>query len=95
MEATQKPTFKQKLETLMNEYGPVALGVYLSLFGVVMLGFVVAIKMGFKPDSAAGEAGTWFAAWLAAKATTPLRIAATFALTPLVAKLWQKKPRAS
>jgi hypothetical protein len=34
--------------------------------------------------------GTIGAGWLAAKATMPIRILATLALTPLIAVLWRK-----
>jgi hypothetical protein len=80
----------QKLKTLMNEYGPLALGVYLCTFVVAMAGFSTALAMGAQVESACGAAGTLGAAWLATKATQPLRIAATLGLTPLVAKVWRR-----
>ena len=75
---------KDRLKALLAEYGRLALYTYLGLFAVVMTGFVVAIQAGFDVASAHGTLGVVGAAWLATKATQPLRIAATLALTPLV-----------
>ena len=71
----------------MNDYGGVALGVYLSIFVVAMVIFSSAIAFGAQVESGTGAATTLGAAWLATKATQPLRIIATLGLTPLVAKL--------
>ena len=78
---------KDKLKNLLAEYGQIALGVYFVLFALTMAGFIIAFKAGFEPDSSAGTAGTIGAAWLATKATQLLRIAATLALTPVVASV--------
>lgn len=75
---------KERLKTLLAEYGQLALYTYLGLFVVVLLGFVVAIKAGFEVGSTGGTLTVVGAAWLATKATQPLRIAATLGLTPLV-----------
>lgn len=80
----------QKLKALMNEYGGVAIGVYLSTFVVAMVVFSSAIAFGAQIESTAGTAGTLGAAWVLTKATQPVRIIATLALTPLVAKLWRR-----
>jgi hypothetical protein len=77
----------KKLKQLIEDYGFIALGTYMGTFAVAMVGFVVAIRLGFEPDGVAGGAGTLLAAWLATKATQPIRIAATLALTPVVARL--------
>lgn len=79
-----KPGIKERLNALMAEYGTVALYVYFTIFGVVLVSFALAIQFGFKTDSTAATAGTWGAAWVATKLTQPLRIAATFLLTPIV-----------
>ena len=76
-----------KLKKLVSEYGPVALGTYLAIFALVLGGFAVAISLGLHVQSAAGTAGVLGAAWVAAKVTQPLRIAATLVLTPIVAKV--------
>jgi hypothetical protein len=85
---------KQRLKTLLAEYGRLALYTYLVLFVLVLLGFAGAIHLGVRAESAAGTAGLWGAAWLATKVTQPLRILAAVALTPLVAQVlkWRKKP---
>lgn len=70
---------------MLARYGPVALGVYLVIFVLTMAGFWTAIRLGYRPDSVSGTAGTLGAAWLATKLTQPLRIAATVLLTPLLA----------
>ena len=78
---------KARLEKLLAEYGRVALYTYLSLSLLAIVGFSVAIGVGFAPSSATGVFGVIGAGWLAAKATMPLRILATLALTPLIATL--------
>ena len=76
-----------KIKTLMAEYGGIAIGVYLSTFIIAMVIFSSAIAFGAQVESGTGAATTLGAAWLATKATQPLRIIVTIALTPLVAKL--------
>lgn len=78
---------KARLQKLLAEYGKVALYTYLALSLLAIVGFSVAIGLGFGAESATGVIGTIGAGWLAAKATMPLRILATLALTPLVASL--------
>lgn len=87
----QKTSLKQRLEEHLAEYGPIALVIYLSLSALTILGFYVAIKSGLRSgDSTSGDAGTLLAAWLAAKITLPLRIGATFILTPIAAAVLHK-----
>lgn len=85
---------RQRLKTLLAEYGRLALYTYLTLFVLVLLGFAGAIHLGVRTESTAGKAGLWGAAWLATKVTQPLRVLATVALTPLVAQVLKlrKKP---
>jgi len=78
---------KARLEKLLAEYGRVALYTYLSLSLLTIAGFSIAIGAGIAPSSATGVFGVIGAGWLAAKATMPLRILATLALTPLIATL--------
>ena len=85
-----------KLQTLLAEYGPIALAVYFTIFAVVLVGAWTAIHLGWRPESAGGSVGTFAAAYLATKVTQPLRIAATLALTPLVAlvhRRFARRPR--
>ena len=81
---------KQTLQRLLTEYGPVALAVYLAIFFAVLFGAWAAIQFGWRPDSVAGNVGTFTAAYLATKLTQPLRIAATIALTPLASRVHRR-----
>lgn len=82
---------REKLKKLLAEYGKLAIYVYFVIFAVVLVGFAVAIQTGMHVESTAGKAGLWGAAWVATKVTQPLRILATLALTPLVAKLVRRR----
>jgi hypothetical protein len=82
---------KARLEKLMAEYGTIALYTYLSLSLLAIIGFSVAFGIGAAPSSAVGFVGVIGAGWLAAKGTLPLRIPATLALTPLIARLVRKR----
>jgi hypothetical protein len=77
---------RDRMNALANEYGGVALGVYFTLFFGTWAGFTVAIARGFDGGSAAAGAGYIGGAYALTKLTQPVRIAATVALTPLVAK---------
>lgn len=81
---------RRTLKQILSEYGRVALVVYLVIFAVVLLGSWAAIHLGWRPESAAGSAGTFAAAYLFTKLTQPLRIGATVLLTPLVAKAHER-----
>jgi len=84
----------EKVKKLFADYGSIAVGTYLAIFAVVLAGFAVAIASGFHVHSAAGSAGVLGAAWVATKVTQPIRIVATAALTPFVARLWWRfRPR--
>lgn len=79
-------TFKE----ILAEYGTVALVVYLAIFVAVLAGSWAAIQFGWRPSSASGNVGAFTAAYIATKLTQPLRIAATLALTPFAAKLYER-----
>lgn len=94
-----KLPLKVRIERLISEYGRVAVIIYFTVFALVLVGFALAIQLlGYSVDSSAATrdpartasalstAGTWGAAWVATKVTQPLRVAATIALTPLVAR---------
>jgi hypothetical protein len=81
---------RKTVQHLLTEYGAVAVVVYFTIFFAVLFGFWAAIRFGWRPSSAAGSVGTWTAAYIATKLTQPLRIAATLALTPLVAKGYER-----
>ncbi|WP_224368016.1 FAM210A/B-like domain-containing protein [Hyalangium versicolor] len=89
---------KTRFTTLFNEYGLVAIVVHFTIFGLSILGFAVALRMGLDTqalsqklgvqlEGASGTAGTLFAAWLLSKAIQVPRIFATLVLTPLVGRI--------
>jgi hypothetical protein len=80
-----------RLKALIDKYGQLALIIYFVLFGLVFAGFIVAIRAGVHVRGAAGGAGLVGTAWVATKLTQPLRIFATLALVPLVARLRQRR----
>lgn len=81
---------RKTFKNILAEYGTTALVVYLVIFSVVLLGFWVGIRLGWQPESAAGNVGAFTAAYIATKVTQPLRIAATLLLTPFVARVWER-----
>jgi hypothetical protein len=86
---------RERLKRLLAEYGKLAIYIYIAIFAFVLVGFALAIQMGIKVDSAAGKAGVWGAAWVATKVAQPLRILATLALTPLLARLVHRRKPAN
>ena len=75
---------------LLKEYGAVAVVLHFTIFLAVLFGFWAAIRFGWRPESVAGGVGTFTAAYIATKLTSPLRIGMTILLAPLVAKLWER-----
>lgn len=80
----------QKLKDHFAEYGGIAIATYFVIFALTWSGFAVAIGRGVDVDGAVGDGSIIGAAWLATKATQPLRILATLAATPLVAAVWHR-----
>ena len=72
------------------QYGVTALVVHYVIFAIVITGFWAAIRSGWEPSGAGASVGTWTAAYLAAKITQPLRIVATVAITPFVARAYER-----
>ena len=81
---------RKTIKHILAEYGAVAVVVYFTIFFAVLGGFWLAIRFGWRPESAAGQVGAFTAAYLATKVTQPLRIGATLLLTPLVAKVYER-----
>ena len=81
---------RKTLKHILTEYGTVAVIVYFTIFFAVLFGFWAAIRFGWRTESTAGSVGTLTAAYIATKLTQPLRIAATLALTPLAATLYER-----
>jgi uncharacterized protein FAM210 len=88
----QLPTLsvKKTVQHLLAEYGTVAVIVYFVIFFAVLGGFWLAIRLGWRPSSAAGSVGSFAAAYIATKLTQPLRIGATLVITPFIAKLYER-----
>jgi hypothetical protein len=81
---------RKTFKNIMAEYGPLALVIYLTIFAVVLGAFWLGIRFGWRPESVAGDVGTFTAAYIATKLTQPFRIAGTLVLTPLVAQLYNR-----
>jgi ABC-type transport system involved in cytochrome c biogenesis permease component len=92
---TSKPTLKQRLTALGEEYGPVAFVVWFTLFFATLGGFWFAVSRGWQPESASGTTGTLMIAYVASQATKPIRIAATVVLTPIVARVLRLRRQAA
>lgn len=75
---------------LLLEYGVIALVVHYVIFAVVLVGFWAGIRLGLKPSDAFANAGAWTAAYIATKLTQPVRIVVTIAITPFVAKVYER-----
>jgi hypothetical protein len=89
----RKPSTRERFNALLAEWGPLMLVVYFSIFGLVLVGFATAIELGFSPSGVTGSAGTWVAAYAATQLTKPLRIAATFFITPVLGTLLRRVRR--
>ncbi|MBT3221931.1 MAG: hypothetical protein HN348_22885 [Proteobacteria bacterium] len=85
---------KERYEDVVLEYGQIAVIIHISVFIPVLIGFWYAIEAGWQTESTAASVGTFWAAYAAAKATSPLRIGVTIVTTPFVARLVRrfKKP---
>jgi hypothetical protein len=81
---------RKTLKTILAEYGAIAVVVYLTIFFAVLFSFWGAIHLGWQPSSLTASVGSFTAAYLATKLTQAGRIAATLALTPLVAKVYER-----
>jgi hypothetical protein len=80
----------RKFRNLLVEYGVTALVVHYVIFALVIVGFWTAIRLGWQPTSAVGSVGTWTAAYIMTKIVQPLRIVATIAVTPFIAKIYER-----
>ena len=80
-----------RFRDLVVEYGVIALVVHYVIFAVVITGFWMALRSGWEPTSTAANVGSWTAAYIMAKITQPLRIVATIAVTPLIARWYEHR----
>lgn len=76
---------RKTLKQILAEYGAIAVVVYLGIFFAVLGAAWGAINLGWKPASLTANVGAFTAAYLATKVVQPFRIAATLALTPIIA----------
>jgi hypothetical protein len=83
-----------KIQHLIDEYGKIALVIYLVLWAAVILGTFGAIAFGFTGEKVSGVWAMLLASWVIAKITQIPRVAATIALTPVVAS-WMRKQKDS
>ena len=86
-----KPSLKQRLSALFDEYGRIAIVTYFTLSILAIIGFSIAIWTGVKPSSETGVIGVIIAGWVLAKATLPIRILITLGLTPVVALVVRRR----
>lgn len=87
---TAKPSTSERLKALVAEWGALLAVVWFSLFALVLVGFALAIQLGFETESTAGTLGTWGAAYVATQLTKPLRLAATVLITPALGALLRR-----
>jgi hypothetical protein len=80
----------QKLKDHFAEFGTIAIIVYFTIFFATWAGFAIAISQGIEAEGVASDSGVLFGAWVATKATQPLRILATLGVTPFVAAIWHR-----
>jgi Flp pilus assembly pilin Flp len=80
-----------RFRDLIVEYGVIAVIVNYAILAVVIVGFWSAIRLGWQPTSTTGRFGSWGAAYFLAKLVQPLRIAATIAVTPFIAKWYESR----
>ncbi len=82
---------RKTLKKILAEYGAIAVVIYLTVFFTVFVGAYFAISLGWAPESVAGTAGAWTAAYIVTKITQPLRIAGTIVLTTFLGKMWDRR----
>ena len=88
---TRTGLLKERLKDHIAEYGTIALVIFISIAILTLVGMFIAIKSGADVgDSAADNAGTFVAAWVAYKLAMPFRIGATIALTPIAAAVMHR-----
>ena len=83
-------TVRKSVKEFVVEYGAIGLTVYLTTTAMVYVGFWLALQFGWRPSSAAGNAGYWITAYAAAKVTQPFRIIGSAAITPFVARIYER-----
>ena len=83
-------TVRKSVKDFVVEYGAIGLIVYLTSTALVYVGFWLALRFGWRPSSTAGNAGYWITAYAAAKVTQPFRIVGSAAITPIIARIYDR-----
>ncbi len=81
---------RDRVRRFLAEYGAVGVVVYLVIHLGVFLGAWGAIRAGWRPRGVTGNASAVMAAYLFTSLTKVPRFAAAVALTPLVARGWER-----
>lgn len=81
---------RKTFTAVLAEYGVIAVILYFAMFFAVFFGAYFALKAGWTPKGFAAESGRWVVAYGVAKLSTPIRLGATVALSPLVARGWDR-----
>lgn len=75
-----------RMQAMLVEYGMVAFVLYWAIAITVYSFFYVALGMGFEFEGVTAGLGRYAAAYVALKLTTPVRIAVTLVLCPILAR---------
>ena len=78
------------MKDFVVEYGAIGLIVYLTTTALVYVGFWLALQFGWRPSGTVGNAGYWITAYAAAKVTQPFRIIGSAAITPIIARIYER-----
>jgi hypothetical protein len=81
---------RKSLKDLAVEYGKVGLVIYLTSTVMVYVGFWFAREFVWAPETVSGNTGFWLAAYAFAKLSQIPRIAGTAAITPFVARFYER-----
>lgn len=81
---------RKSLKDFIVEYGTIGLVVYLTTTVLVYVGFWIALQFGWRPSGTAGNVGYWLAAYGVAKVTQIPRIAGSIAITPVIARIYER-----
>ena len=81
---------RKSVKEFVVEYGAIGLTVYLTSTALVYVGFWLALQFGWRPSGTVGNAGYWITAYAAAKVTQPFRIIGSAAITPFIARIYER-----
>jgi hypothetical protein len=90
-----KLPLKERLSVLFGEYGRIAFITYLTLSVLAIVGFSIAVGLGYQPTTSTGVIGVIITGWVLAKATLPIRILITLGITPMIAHVVNRRGRKS